>query len=513
MSRHANPVLRGGRADPSICSGPDGYVLVTSSLICYPGIPVHRSADLVHWELVGHVLDQPERLSGTGPNVEDGAWAPTIRFHLGVYYVVYTISVARSRHRMYVSTTTDPASGWTDPVALGTEGFDPSLFFDEDGRAWLTACRDSTVAGEGPGEIWMTEFDPVALALIGPERSLWHGSMRGMWIEAPHIYRRDGRYLLLCAEGGTEKHHSVVAATAPAVTGPWTADPRNPLLTHRHLGSEAPFQNVGHADLVDTPGGETWAVVLGVRSRAGFHTTGRETFLVPVEWDDDGPVFAPGAGRVPTTLTSPDAPYGHRTPALDWTSLRAPVEWRALDDGMTLRPSMVRLSEGGTPALLAIQQDERCFRFEATVLPGARSSSAGLAVFHAHDRYAEIQLMPAEGVTQVECRLRLGGEEQVLARRPVHDDIAALWIDSDGNRYRFGMGELVIAEVDARRFSAEESGDFSGTLLGLTALGRPTDTVAEFRAVRYTRWPSDAAEDADGDAAVLPRAMSVGSMR
>ncbi|WP_433509703.1 glycoside hydrolase family 43 protein [Nonomuraea sp. CA-143628] len=299
MPTFRNPVLPGCYPDPSICRAGEDFYLVTSSFAYFPGIPLFHSRDLVNWRQLTHVLDRPSPLSLEGLDVSDGIWAPTIRHHDGTFYVVSTLARNRQGSVTFVVTAEDPAGPWSDPMPLEAEGIDPSLFFDDDGRCWFTACRDARQpTGGGPGELWMRELDLDRLKLVGPTHVLWHGAVRGAWVEAPHLYKRDGVYYLIAAEGGTESNHSVTAARSSAITGPYVTDPRSPLLTHRHRGSAEPVQNVGHVDLVDTPDGEAWAVALGVRPIEGTHTLGREVFLVPVAWGTHGPVFAPESGGV-----------------------------------------------------------------------------------------------------------------------------------------------------------------------------------------------------------------------
>ncbi len=289
MSTFQNPVVTGMNPDPSLCAVGDEFFLVTSSFAYWPGIPVHRSRDLVHWEQIGHVLDRPEQIDLSGIDTSDGIWAPTIRHHDGIFYVVSTVARDRRGGVNFVTTALDAAGPWMQPVVLDAEGIDPSLFFDDDGRCWFTACRDAEDPFlRGPAELYIQELDLETLQLTGPLHVLWNGAVAGAWAEAPHIYKRDGVYYLIAAEGGTERNHSVTAARSATVTGPYRTDPRSPLLTHRHLGPEAVFQNVGHADIVETPAGETWALVLATRPLDGAHTLGREVFLVPA----NGPTTA-----------------------------------------------------------------------------------------------------------------------------------------------------------------------------------------------------------------------------
>lgn len=311
-----DPVLPGFRPDPSVCRVGADYYLVTSSFEWFPGLPVFHSRDLVNWRRIGSALDRPSQLDLDGCEPSRGLFAPTIRHHDGVFHLVCTLMDGPGH---FVVTATDPAGPWSEPHWLDGEGFDPSLFFDDgpddgdghgdgegngDGRAWFTAAR---VVDEAAGrtEIWMREYLPQERRLTGPEHVLWSGSHLGArWSEAPHLYRIDGTYLLLTAEGGTDVDHSVVAARADRVTGPYEGAPGNPLLPP----AKGPVTCTGHADLVQTPNGEWRAVLLGVRPGSAL---GRETFLSRTTWDDGWPVFSPSSTptfAAPSTTTSPPSP-------------------------------------------------------------------------------------------------------------------------------------------------------------------------------------------------------------
>ncbi len=477
-----NPVIAGCHPDPSICRVGEDYYLVTSSFAYFPGLPVHRSRDLVRWELVGHVLADPDHVDLDGLDVSDGVWAPTIRHHDGLFYVVYTVAENRQGRGAFVTTAADPAGPWSAPVDLRAEGIDPSLFFDADGRSWFTATRDAlSPDATGPGEIYLRAFDHRALRLVGPTHVLWHGAVTGAWVEAPHLYRRGSAYHLLAAEGGTERTHAVTAAVASSPTGPYTTDPRSPLLTHRHLGALTPVRNVGHADLVDTPDGDTWAVVLGVRPLDGVHTLGREVFLVPVAWEPDGPVFAPGVGAI-TGLGNREAPEdvladgpGSGASA-HWVGLRGPVRHRWDGSDLTLAPSPDDLASRRRPAFLGRRQDRHRFAFSATIpAPASAEEHTALVAFQSQDRFVAHAVRRSAGGIVVETVLWGDGDRTVLARRP-GSGRQRLDIRSDGHRYAFGtLSDDGVFDahvtIGARVLSSEEAGSFVGVLLGVTHHG------------------------------------------
>lgn len=302
MGHFHNPLLPGCHPDPSICRAGDSYYLVTSTFEYLPGLPIHRSSNLVDWELVGHAVT--DQLDFTGVASSRGLYAPTLRYHRGTFYVVCTMvpgpdGPARSGH--FLVTATDPAGPWSQPTWFASlEGIDPSLVFDDDGRVWLTGTRLAEPgAWEGQCDVWLTELDPATYEPIGPLHLLWRGALQGAgWAEGPHLYPRPGGgWMLLAAEGGTDRDHAVSVAYADQITGPYRGDPGNPRLTHRHLGNTAPIANVGHADLVQTPDGRWWSVMLATHQRAGVNSLcGRQTHLVPVQWENGRPIFTPGSG-------------------------------------------------------------------------------------------------------------------------------------------------------------------------------------------------------------------------
>ncbi|SHF95045.1 glycoside hydrolase family 43 protein [Geodermatophilus nigrescens] len=279
------PVVPGFHPDPSVVRVGDAYWMVHSSFEYAPGVPLYRSADLVSWEQVGHVLARPSQLDVSAAPGSGGITAPTLRHHDGRFWLV-TTNLADGGWQLLTSAE-DPLGDWSDPVRMpDVRGIDPDLTWDDDGT--LLVSYAGFGAG-GPAGLVQQAVDPATGTPLTGRRRLWQGT-GGRFPEGPHLYRVGGHWYLLIAEGGTERGHAVTMARGPSPAGPWEPCPHNPLLTHR--GVESPVQNTGHADLVQRADG-SWAVVFhGVRPRGTspqFHVLGRETFAAEVEWADGWP--------------------------------------------------------------------------------------------------------------------------------------------------------------------------------------------------------------------------------
>jgi alpha-N-arabinofuranosidase len=512
--RYSNPILPGCHPDPSICRAGEDFYLVNSTFEYFPGLPVHHSRDLVHWRPLGHVLDRPSQLQLDGVRPSGGLYAPTIRHWRGTFYVVCTLVDGRRHSGSFVVTATDPAGPWSEPVWLeGPGSFDPSLLFTSDGRVWYHACRQVPRAPRGRTEVWTQELDLGRMALTGRRHVLWTGAMAGaMWAEGPHLYEIDGRYHLLAAEGGTDRDHAVAVARAERVTGPYTGSPRNPVLTHRHLGRDHPVMAVGHADLVDTPAGDWWAVLLATRPYGGYFTNlGRETFLVPVTWEDGWPVFCPGVGRIELELPGPDlAPHPWpATPARDdfdapalapeWNVLRTPrEEWWSLSARpghlrLRLRPATV--AEHAQPSFVGRRQQHLSFAARAAVEfdPAGPDECAGLVALLSGDQHIRfVVTLGTAGGRVVRAVRRDRAVDEVVAEAPVADGRVRLAVEARGQEYALRhAGEAgewgTLAVVDGRLLSPTLTGGFVGTYVGMYASsgGRPSDNHADFDWFEY----------------------------
>ncbi|RZV35062.1 MAG: glycoside hydrolase family 43 protein [Chromatiales bacterium] len=426
----SNPIIPGFAPDPSIVRVGDDFWLVNSTFEYFPGIPIYHSTDLVNWELVNYALTRPSQADLATLKSSDGIHASTIRYHDGTYYIITTNNIDGNMLN-FVVTASDPRGEWSEPQVLdGAPGIDPSLFFDDDGRAWYVGNwipPDPEFPGQA--EIWLQEVDIGAMKLVGDRHFLWRGCCGGVWAEGPHIYKRDGWYYLLISEGGTSFDHAMAIAISKDITGPYRSNARNPVLTHRHLSYDYPISGVGHADLVELEDGRWYAVALGWRLVDGkYGILGRETFLVPVTWEEEPyawkaeklqwPVFSPVTGKVELEYPTP---FGNRARVNDyrfrddfvesdlapeWNFRRTPVQGVATVDvhagELRLRLMPAAIGARQQYAFTGIRQ--RHFEFEAltrmTLESDQPAAEAGMALIM-NDRSALLFTLTASGELQV----------------------------------------------------------------------------------------------------------------
>ncbi|OQO08381.1 hypothetical protein B0A48_06251 [Cryoendolithus antarcticus] len=275
-----NPVLPGWHSDPS-CVHVDGtFFCATSTFLAFPGLPIYASKDLIHWKLASHVWSRPDQLGlpDGARNVNDqqgGFYAPNLRYRKGVFYVTNTYVGQQNINRLYgtIFTSKDPYSNaaWSNATLFSANAIDPDLFWDDDGKVYIST------AGILINEINLTTGEQTAPV------NVWTGTIN-TYPEGPHIYKRDGYYYLLIAEGGTGTGHRVSIARSKNITGPYESNPANPILTN--TGTSQYFQGVGHADLFQDAGGRYWAMALATRSGPDYNIfpMGREAVLTSVTW-------------------------------------------------------------------------------------------------------------------------------------------------------------------------------------------------------------------------------------
>lgn len=511
-----NPILTGYFPDPSICRVGDDYYVVNSTFAYFPGIPVFHSRDLVNWEQIGHVIDRPTQLKYEGLSVSRGIFAPALSWHDGTFYLTCTMVDAGGN---FLMTATNPAGPWSDPVWFDFEGIDPSLFFDDDGRAWMlnNGAPEGRPLYQGHRAIWIQEFDVPTRRLVGPRRVLVNGGVdlakKPVWIEGPHIYKRGGWYYLCCAEGGTSVHHSQVILRSKSVTGPYVPWERNPILTQRDLNAAAPHAVTctGHADLFIGPDNRWWAVFLGCRPFTGGNWfTGRETFLLPVQWTDDGwPVILPPGERVPYVVKAP-AGLGPRTPArrasapvsgnfsvtdefdrpglpLHWFMLRtADSPWWRIDSGvLRLLPRPGRLGDATRqPAFLARRVHHSHFEAATVLDVPADRASAGLVAFQSEPQHFYLGARRSGGEVTLFVERIHKATTEVLAQRTIPAPRGPLELRIVGREkvlafdFRVAGEERVtlLADTDSYPLTVQAAGGgmhFTGAVVGVHARTEP----------------------------------------
>ena len=535
-----NPVLKGFYPDPSVCRVGDDYYLVTSSFYYFPGLPVFHSRDLVHWRQIGNAISRPEQLDFRGCDHSEGLWAPTIRYHDGLFYIVDTLDVnGRTDRYNFIITAKDPAGPWSDAVIVkGAIGIDPSLYFDEEGRIWFMSNQlPEKLLYPQQKQIILGELDPETFQFRGePKVILDAADDHSMYMEAPHILKKDGWYYLLTAEGGTQTDHCVNFYRSRSLQGPYEACPRDPVVTNRDL----PLINglgvsvVGHGDLVETQNGEWYMVLLGIRpyeypiedydrygkrmwirppdrNKAAQFNLGRETFLVPIAWDYDGwPLVDNERGRVGLTDRAPDLPWcrepwqsrvdNFEEPTLDlvWCMQRPPKEtyW-----SLTERPGYLRLrpltavseDRASSAVILRRQQDndfQAACAMEAELKEGEESGI--LLTQNARFSYLLVKRHRTDG-DHVTCWQTVNGVRELLGDAPVPAGRLYLFVEGRVGAYSFYWGTSerdmrpLVTDAPGHILSTLVSDGFVGTFVGMYAAtpDPETSTRCDFDWFRY----------------------------
>ncbi len=501
-----NPLLPGMYPDPSVCRKGDDYYMITSSFEFFPGIPIFHSKDFVHWHQISHVLTRPEQLNLDGLKASKGIYASTIRYKEDedLFYVVTTLvrePFYYGNLNFYV-TAKNPEGPWSDPIEIkGAESIDPTLIFDNGKTYYLGNLRpypEEPIREER--WIWLQEMDPETNTLIGERRILRdRGANDGADApEGPHLYHIGEYYYLMIAEGGTNLNHSETVFRSKDIWGPYEPNPRNPLITHRNLSRKHPINSTGHADIIQLSNGEWWAVLLASRLDGGtYRVLGRETFAVPVIWEEDWPVFSPDTGHVEFEFEAPDLPlcYWPETPSVDnfdqrelhleWNFLRTPRHRiYSLDE----RPGWLRLylhpstvNELSNPSFVGRRQQHASFAARTVMefIP-EKKESAGMVLFF-NNNY-NFQLLREESrvvLYKTQC-----GERKIVAEHGYSDKKIYLKISARNEDVSFFFAEnsekwITLAEnQDIRILSMEIAGGFTGTYIALYATGNGEESTS-----------------------------------
>ena len=514
-----NPVLPGFHPDPSILRVGDDYYLATSTFEWYPGVRLHHSRDMVHWRSLGGAITERRLLDLAGAGDSCGIWAPDLTHAGGRFYLVYTdVASFASGYwdpQNYVIHAERIEGPWSDPIRLHGHGFDPSFFHDDDGATWmLSMSADWRPGRDRFAGIEMQRFDRATGRLVGPTRIIFSGTEAGV-TEGPHLYRKDGWYYLLTAEGGTSYEHQATVARSRQIEGPYEPDPAGPLLTSRGR-PELALQKAGHGSLVETRAGEWYLAHLVGRpyTPLGKCVLGRETAIQQVTWVDEWPRIR---GGVPAEETpAPDLPP-HPWPAAEgfdhrhWSTLRRPAspDWLS----QTERPGHLRIRGGQSPvgrqrpSLVARRVTARRCRLEVTMEfePASFRHMAGVTGYYNSRNWHHAYVTVDEGrrvLDVLSCdsgvrrdhpgaRVELGAEARL-----------GLAVSFDGPALRFayrtgGDWLTLPVELDATILSDEhaarivhgepEAWGFTGAFAGIWVQDLGADgAYADFDGIRYS---------------------------
>ena len=524
-----NPILRGFHPDPSIIRVGEDYYIATSTFEWWPGVRLHHSRDLKNWEQIEYPLSRLSQLDLRGVGASQGIWAPCLTYDQGTFYLVYT--VVRSFYcnmydtENYLVTSDNIHGPWSEPVALNNFGFDPSLFHDEDGRKYMVSMvTDHRVPKKYAGRLVLQAYDPEKKAMTGPVRDIYRGEK--IFLEGPHIYKRQGWYCLFAADTGTGEGHGQSVLRSRDIWGPYEMLKENhgeqreeneafSILTSRHH-EDILLQKSGHGDLVETPGGEWYMVHLCGRAFADRNPAdagrfpnsrrymmGRETAIQKILWREDGwPVLEAGGttpqNEVPVpkevseeVLCRKEAAsplvrddFEEKALSLDYQSLRIPMDEHYLS--LSARPGWLRmygrsgLSSRFSQTLIARRMREYCMEASACVEfePEVFKQMAGLIFLYDCDNYLYLHISRDEDVGKCITLLKAENKkyEYLTDYIPVREK-EALYLKMETRnvitRFYYGYSEKDWQEIgpliNASFLSDEACGEgwFTGAMIGI----------------------------------------------
>lgn len=505
------PILQGCYPDPAITKKGDDYYMVCSSFAMFPGVPIFHSKDLVNWTDLGGVLNNAAEFNPHDTGISEGVYAPGITYnsHNDTFYMIVT-AFSGGLGNIIVKTK-DPVKGWGSPIKLDFGGIDPSIFFDDNGKGYIVH-NDAPDKGkqlyEGHRVIKIWEYDLNTDKVIpGTDKIIVDGgvdlSKKPIWIEAPHLYKKNGKYYLMCAEGGTGDNHSEVIFVSDNPKGPFKPASNNPILTQRYFpkdrGSKVDW--AGHADLIQGSENKYYGVFLGIRpNNQDRVNTGRETFILPVDWSGDFPVFENGLIPLQPKLKMPAGvtnktgkdgffPNGNFTFTENFTSKKLDYRWIGLrgprenfislsKKGLEITPFEVNIKEVKPTSTLFYRQQHNTFLFTATVdyKPQSDKDLAGIACLQNERSNYIFGITKKGNDTFILLERTEKGQSKIIASAKIKiTNSLRLQVKAKGDNYEFSYAvngvdfENLGGAVSGDILSTNVAGGFTGALIGLYA--------------------------------------------
>lgn len=478
--KYTNPVLRGFYPDPSVCYAEGKYYMVCSSFQYFPGVPLFESSDLVNWKQIGHCITRKSQIELEKINSSGGIFAPTIRYNNGRFYMVTTNDTT---HKNFYVWTDNIYGEWSEPVYVDRDGIDPSLFF-EDGRTYFLSNGSDDYGVSG---VVQCEIDIETGKKLSESRTIWQGS-GGRFLESPHMYKINGEYYLMAAEGGTEYGHMITYARSSSIWGEFKGYPGNPVLTNRNLGGFI-IQGVGHGDLIQDTNGNWYILHLGFRQTgqwATYHHLGREVFMTPVTFGEDGWFTAGTNGTTEWSyeIEGTDEQvrrelytFENTSWNMEWCFLRHPrmENYELLDGELVLHGTPVTPDEADSPTFICIRQID--FTADISAQLEIDSGEAGITFYMDEQHHYDLAVRRTEdgGLEALE-RLNIGDVKAVQNTVRLPEGKVRVIVRAENFCYSFYAAgsdgtEHYLGTAQTRYLSSEVAGGFTGVVIGLYAVG------------------------------------------
>lgn len=516
-----NPIRTGMFPDPSIVRVDEDYYMVNSSFIFFPCIPISHSKDLVHWEIIGHAITNPEWAHLDELEGGRGYWAPDISYDNGMFYITatYRLNDTGTVYRKQIVVSSDKPEGpYSEPAIIDEDGIDPSIFH-ENGRHYMLLNRGARIF----------ELNSDCTKQISEASLLYYGSQKRA-PEGPHLLKKDGFYYLFLAEGGTGPGHRITVARSKELMGNYEPCPYNPIM--RQMDENAAIQRCGHGKPVCTQNGEWYMVYLcGRRVNGSYSILGRETALDPVTWTEDGwPVVNMLKG--PSALQiMPNLPGQESSPLPEDVLLQEGASWhdktlrakKGFEDGLpadfvTPRPpeadgirmqdkklilkgSRYPLSDVRARNILVRRQTDFCFRVEAVLkIPElSEGQEAGITCYYDENTWVCF-FVSKEGETYfLQVKEHIGKEDICHTKEVLNSPVGGQYILGVETRYL--QRQFYYGKVEEEKKRVEELSNvyylcdegismgkrFTGAMVGMYGYAGDKPLWIEFEGFHYQK--------------------------
>ncbi len=484
IMKYNNPIIKGFYPDPSVCRAGERFYLVCSTFQYMPGVPVFESEDLINWNQIGNALTRPSQVDLASVPSSGGVFAPTIRYHKGRFYMVTTNDTLHKNFYVY---TDDITGEWSEPIFVDQGGIDPSLLFDN-GKVYFTSNGGDDFGDHG---VTQCEIDIETGRKLTPSKTIWHGT-GGRYLESPHLYKIGSYYYLTAAEGGTEYGHMIVCARSKNPMGPFENCPNNPVLTNRNKGGFE-IQGAGHGDLIQSASGEWFIIHLAFRQIGQYemyHHLGREVYMVPVHFDDDGWFTCGNDGTTEfeydIDAASPQAPIHDYTLSnidrkLMLLYLRdyKPDNYILDDSCYTLKGDETTIDMPGSPTFIGIRQQAMNGSLSCKISVLGKGE-AGITIYMDENHHYDLLIRKEHDACFAVLMLNIGNIKHKEKIVPLKNDSAMMSVQFTSHEYNFYVNDEFMGTGLTRYLSSEVAGGFTGVLFGMYAQGDITANYTDY---------------------------------